>query len=147
MPIDTTAATRAVVAAALECWSRRDLDATMALVADHVLYVLNIDGGLAPYVRSVDGKPGVRENLRLLLEAFAFERFEVTSLKADGQMARAHISVSYRHQATREELSTSYHVLIEVTDGLITMIEENHDVRYVEAFLRLVRSEQRAKAS
>lgn len=142
-----TEATRDVATRALQRWGERDLDGTLELIAEDVVHVLNIDGNLAPFAKSVAGKAELRPKLQSMLDALWFEQFDIVSVKALDTCARALITIRYRHRQTGEELATTFRMIMEVTDGLITLMEEYHDAAYVEAFLRLVSMEQREQTA
>ena len=78
-----TEATRDVATRALQRWGERDLDGTLELIAEDVVHVLNIDGNLAPFAKSVAGKADLRPKLRGAIEAAALgltTRLKDTSL-------------------------------------------------------------------
>jgi len=119
-------------------WTHRDIEAALSFMTEDVVHVLNIDGTIAPYFASVEGKSALREKLQLLLDTFDFCAVTNDSVRGDDSKAAASFKFNYRHVATRERLTGRFRFVIYLRDGMICRIEEIHDAAYVEAFVRLI---------
>lgn len=142
-----SAKTRQIVEETLHAWARRDLQATMRHMAEAVVHSLNIDASLAPYAASVVGRREVERKLGAILDAFDFDVFDVTSLAADKDRARAAVALRYRHRATGQQLVTTVKFNFTLRQDRIVLIEETHDAENVEAYLRMIKSLAAAKSS
>jgi len=125
----------------LDCmyaWTHRDLDAALSFMTEDVVHILNIDGTIAPYFASVEGKPALRKKLQLLCDTFEFHAVTNDSLRGDDGRAAASFKFNYRHIPSRQRLTGRFRFVIYLRDGMICRIDEIHDAAYVEAFIRLV---------
>jgi ketosteroid isomerase-like protein len=122
----------------LGAWANRDLEGTLGFFTEDVVHILNIDGTVAPFAASVEGKPALREKLLLLLDTFDVGTLINDGHRVEGCRASGSYKFTYIHRATGERLSGSFRFVIEQRGGLIFRMEEYHDAAYVEAFVRLV---------
>lgn len=119
-------------------WAAGDFDGFMALIADDILYTVNVDGLQVPYAMSAVGKDDVRFRLQLLLDTFDVTRFAVEALVHEADASRSRVHGVYRHKKTGEILDIKVRFRGVVSDGLLIRLEETHDARYIEAFERFV---------
>jgi ketosteroid isomerase-like protein len=125
-------------------WGDNDFDAFMALIADDIVYTVNVDGHEVPYAASAEGKDEVRQRLQLLLDTFVVNAFVVENLVHEREFSRSNVLGYYKHKKTGERLDIKLRFRGWVKDGLLTRIEEYHDAAYIEAFQRFVTHLQNA---
>lgn len=131
---------RTAIERSLHAWARRDLEGALEPVSASVVHSLNLDTSLAPYVASAVGKDEVRRKLQMILDAFDFERFEIVALATEPSRGRADVEFRFRHKATGDVLQSRCRFMYRLREGKIVLIEEAHDARIVESFLRMVKS-------
>lgn len=129
---------RAAVYDAHLAWRDGDFTRFMSLIADDIVYIVNVDGMAVPYAMSALGKTDVADRLRLLLDTFDVTTFDVEHLVHEAQSTRTRVHGVYRHKSTGEVLDVKLRFRGWVKDGLLVRIEETLDARYIEAFERLV---------
>lgn len=123
---------------ALLAWAAGDLEHVLALLAEDVVYVVNVDGTKVPYASSATGREDVRRRFELLLDTFVVDSYTVESLVHEPDFSRAAVVGNYTHKATGERIRLRFRMRGWVENGLLTRVEELHDAAYVEAFARLV---------
>lgn len=119
-------------------WGAGDFDGFMALIADDIVYTVNVDGEQLPYAASTVGKEQVRQRMLLLLDTFVVNAFVMEHLVHEPTYSRSSVLGYYTHKKTGEYLEIKIRFRGWVKDGLITRLEEYHDAAYVEAFHRFV---------
>jgi len=137
-PLSQEAETRRVFQGAVSAWANRDLDLAMSFMSDEVVHILNVDGEVAPFAASTNGKAALRTKLQLLLDTFDFGALVTDHLKIDGAVARAGIKIIYIHIGSGERLNVRFRFIVEQHHGLIVRMDEFHDAAYLESFVRLV---------
>lgn len=123
-------------------WGDGDFDGFMALIADDIVYTVNVDG--VPYAASAVGKDEVRQRMRLLLDTFVVNAFVVEYLVHEPAYSRSSVLGYYKHKKTGERLDIKLRFHGWVKDGLLVRLEEYHDAVYIEAFERFVKHLQAA---
>ena len=131
---------RSAIEHSLHAWARRDLEGALEPLSASVVHSLNLDTSLAPYVASAVGKDEVRRKLQMILDAFDFERFEIVALTTEPNRGRADVEFRFRHKATGEVLQSRCRFMYRLREGKIVLVEEAHDAKIVESFLRMVKS-------
>lgn len=119
-------------------WGANDFEGFMALIADDIVYTVNVDGQQVPYAASATGKEEVRQRLQLLLDTFVVNAFVVEKIVHEREFSRSTVLGYYKHRSTGERLDIKLRFRGWVRDGLLTRIEEHHDAAYIEAFQRFV---------
>lgn len=128
-------------------WGAGDFEGFMALLADDIVYTVNLDGTEMPYAASTVGKDQVRLRMLLLLDTFVVNAFVMEYLVHEPDYSRSSVLGYYKHKKTGERLDIRLRFRGWVKDGLITRLEEYHDTAYVEAFHRFVTHLQNAAQS
>lgn len=141
----TSRAERSVVVLAHELWAKGDLDGFVALLAENIVYEVNVDG--VPYAASANGREVVRARLQLLLDTFEVQAFVIEHLVHEETCTRTRVLGFYKHRKTGERLDIKVSFIAHVDGGLISRLQEIHDAAYVEAFERFVRHLEAAAAS
>lgn len=132
----------------LRYWSVQDVEQTLGLCADTVVYQLNIapgttgllvppEAGCQAATIEQHGKDAVRAMMYDVLAKFDYLHYETTILDIHDGVARIHIDYMLRHRATGEELTGSKRFVLGIEDGLVARIDEYLDAARVGAFLRL----------
>lgn len=119
-------------------WGANDFDGFMSLIAEDIIYLVNVDGLAVPYASSAVGKEDVRQRMELLLDTFVVDAFAIRSLVHEAEFSRSLVRGDYTHKATGERLNITLRFRGWVGNGLITRLEEYHDAPYIEAFQRFV---------
>jgi ketosteroid isomerase-like protein len=128
---------RAVFREAHLRWNEGDLEGFLSLLADDVVYTVNVEG--IDYAANANGKEEVRVRLQVLLDTFVVNAFVIESLVHEADSSRSVVLGYYRHKKTGERLDIRVRFRGWVKDGLLTRVAEQHDAAYVEAFERFVR--------
>jgi len=121
-----------------ERWAASDLDGVMALFAEDVLHLINVDGFAVPYAVSTYGKEDLRQRLQLVLDTFSIDKFEIESHSHEREFSRSIVTTHKTHKRTGERLWERLHLRFWFEHGHIVRVEERHDAPYIEAFQRLV---------
>ena len=125
-------------------WAAGDFTDFMSLLAEDIVYTVNVDGYEVPYASSAVGKEDVRCRLRLLLDTFIVAAFHMQALRHEAEFSRSVVLGRYVHRQTGEILEVRVRFRAWVKDNLITRMEEIHDAAYVVAFQRFVQHLQEA---
>jgi len=141
----TSPAERSVVVLAHERWAKGDLDGFIDLLADDVVYDVNVEG--VPYAASANGRGVVRGRLQLLLDTFEVQAFVIEHMVHEETCTRSRVLGFYKHRKTGERLDIKVSFIAHVENGLISRLQEIHDAAYVEAFERFVKHLEAAAAS
>lgn len=128
---------RAVMAAVLDYWSAQDVEQTVALMADDIVYQLYVCNSAHPFGGEWIGRDAVRTLLFDLLAAFDYLAYDPVILDVQDGVARIQSSYRLRHRATGEDLSGSKRLVCTLHGGLVTRIHEYEDAPKFQAFLRL----------
>ena len=120
-------------------WASGDLHDFLSLLADDIVYTVNVDGLEVPYASSAVGKEDVRWRLELLLDTFEVVTFHMESLTHEAGFSRSTVRGRYIHKATGEILDVRIRFRAWLKDGHIVRMEEVHDAAYVVAFQRFVK--------
>ena len=118
----------------------------MELFAEDAAYTLHISESLLPFAGSTVGREAIGGQLRAMLHDWDYLVFRPGAARANvDQPDKVHCQVQfiYRHRATGSELSGQMRLVCTVEDGLVKTVDEFHDAALVEAFLRLMQSEQK----
>jgi ketosteroid isomerase-like protein len=142
----TLAHERAALEKALLAWKAGDLDTVVSLMADDILYVVNVDGIQVPYAMSAVGKEDVRQRLELVVITFALEQYEIEKIVHDADHSRATARGTYRHRKTGEILDIRFSFRAWIEDGMLVRVSELHDAAYIHAFEKFVFHLQTAAA-
>ena len=133
---------------ALAYWSVQDVEQTLGLFSDDIVYQLYVCRSAFPFGGETRGKDAVRTLLFDILAQFDYVSYEPAILGVKDGVARIQTRYVMRHRASEEELCGSKRFVCTIKDGLITLIVEYHDAPLVEAFMRLAnwRLDQNAAA-
>ena len=136
-PARSPSSDRAVVEATLSYWSAQDVEQTVALFADDIVYQLYICQSAHPFGGERIGRDAVRDMLYDLLADFDYLSYRPVILAVRDGVARVQTHYHLRHRATGEHLTGSKRFVCVLQGGLVTRIHEYHDAPLVEAFMRL----------
>lgn len=126
-------------------WTEGDIDGTLACYSDDLTYVCNtgaVDGGPL----TISGKPQFRDFLLPVMETVA-SWTAVSQFKFDGQIGRALIECHLHHRKTGLSLVGTYSQIATFKRGMLSRMEELHDVSRMVSFWRLVLSEEEEPTS
>jgi ketosteroid isomerase-like protein len=130
--------TRSVVDLFFQYWCVQDVENTMALTSDDVVYQLNISETALAFGGTTRGREAVRDAFYTMLAGWNYLVTDVTHLVVDGPTAKARIRFRYHHIKSDTIIDGTFTFVIEVADGLITRVDAIHDKERIEAFLRLM---------
>jgi ketosteroid isomerase-like protein len=123
---------------ALLAWAAGDLEHVLSLLAEDVVYIVNVDGTKVPYASSAFGREDVRQRLQLLLDTFVVDAYGIESVVHGPDYSRAVVVGHYTHKRTGARIQLRFRLHGWVENGLLMRVEELHDTAYVEAFEQLV---------
>lgn len=130
---------RDVIARLIESWTAQDIDATIDLLHDDVIYRLHSDPDAA-YTGETSGKGEVRGLLEFMLAEWDYIHYEPQLMGVEGGVARIQVRYRLQHRLSGEILGGSKRTVIRLRDGLVAEIDEYEDVALVAAFMRLAKS-------
>ena len=128
---------RAVVESLLAYWRVQDVEMAMAHAADNIVYKLFISETALPFAGETRGKANLRNVLYTILTDFDYLQYEPTIVAVEDDVVRVQVQFTYHHRPSGGNLAGSKRMVMTVKDGLITRIDEYHDARMVESFMRL----------
>jgi len=126
------------VRALWRAWQKRDKAATLALLADNVVFALLVPQEVLPFGGETVGKASVSDRLQTILDAFDTLSYEGKVTRVQDEIVHGMVAYQFRHKLTRETIDGVMRHVIQVRDGLIVRINEYHDIELVRAFMRLV---------
>lgn len=121
----------------LQYWSAQDVERTLELVSDNVVYQLYISQTALPYGGETRGKDDFRDVLFDILAQFDYLSYEPVILGICGDVARVQTRCVLHHRASGHELDMSKRSVFRIKHGLIVRIDEYLDAALVESFMRL----------
>ena len=130
----------------LRRWSDQNIDSTLELLAEDAAYTLHISKTLLPFAGSTIGREAIAVQLQAMLRDWDYLVFRPSAARANvDEPSTVHCQVQfiYRHRGTGAELSGHMRLVCTVVEGTISTVDEYHDAGMVEAFLRLMQSEQK----
>jgi ketosteroid isomerase-like protein len=127
-----------VVRALWRVWSRRDKAATLALLADDIVFALFVPQEVVPFGGETVGKASVSDRLQTILDQFDTLSYEGKVTRIQGETVHGMVAYRFRHKIAVETIDGDMRHVIEVRDGRIVKINEHHDIALVRAFMRLV---------
>ena len=128
---------RAVVESLLACWRVQDVEMAMAHAADDIVYTLFISETALPFAGETRGKTNLRNVLYTILADFDYLQYEPTIVAVEDDVVRVQVQFTYHHRPSGGNLAGSKRMVMTVENDLITRIDEFHDARMVETFMRL----------
>jgi ketosteroid isomerase-like protein len=112
-------------------WDARlhnDLDAMMELLADDAVYAMNGRGtGVPALLKPTEGKPGVREIFRELLDVWHFDNWREVSLVIEGNKAFLHWSARATCVPTKKSDDFDVFDVFTFRDGQIIKMHQSTD--------------------
>jgi ketosteroid isomerase-like protein len=127
-----------VVRALWRAWQVRDKAATLATLADGIVFALYVPQEVVPFGGETRGKPSVSDRLQMILDQFDTLIYEGKVTRTQGATVYGRVAYCFRHKVTGEAIDGAMRQVIEVRDGLIAKLSEYHDIELVRAFMRLV---------
>jgi ketosteroid isomerase-like protein len=127
-------ATFELVKRALACWRFQDVEQTLAVCSEDILYRLYICPSALPSGGEARGKEAVRSLLHDFLGQFGYVSYVPTVLSLTDGIARIQTRFVLRHRASAEELAGSKRFVCTFEGGQITRIVEYHDAALFTAF-------------
>ena len=139
----TASGDRAVIDAALKYWRVQDVEATLSMYADDIVYHVYTFQEASPRFAEFSCKAEVRTLLYDVLAEFDYLFYESDLLELRNGVARVQSRFVLRHRASGESLSGSKRQRIYVVNEEIVGINEYHDVAMINAFMRLTKCKLR----
>lgn len=140
MPLCVSADTESVVRSCYAAWANRDIDATLAVMAEDCVFDLHVPTDVLPFGGAHRGKAAIADCLGAILIDYSFIAYAVDWLVVEGDLARAQIVYYYQHIDSAQSIDGRFRHVWHVTDGLVQRIDEYHDVERLRAFLHMVQS-------
>jgi len=129
----------AAVEAVIAYWAAQDVEMTVSMFADDIVYQLYVSRSAQHICIERTGRSAVRSMLYDLLADFDYLSYEADILEVNNGVARVHTSYIMRHRATGDELAGSKRFVCTLKNGLFTRLHEYHDAALVEAFMKLAK--------
>jgi ketosteroid isomerase-like protein len=118
-------------------WKVQDIEMTLRLCHDDVVYQLHVDPIAVPYAGETRGKDAFRETMHHMQKEWDYVRYESVLLGIEDSVARVQTQFSYRHRASGETLAGSKRWVIVIRDGLVARVDDYQDAALIAAFMRL----------
>jgi ketosteroid isomerase-like protein len=134
---------RAVVESLLACWRVQDVEMAMTHAADDIVYTLFISETALPFAGETRGKASLRNVLYTILSDFDYLQYDPAIVAVEDDIVRVQVQFTYHHRPSGGDLAGSKRMVMTVNDGLITRIDEYHDARMVESFMKLAAQRSR----
>jgi ketosteroid isomerase-like protein len=128
---------RAVVESFFASWGAQDVELTLAVCHDNIVYKLYVESDILPFGGEKRGKEACRDLLFSILADFDYLKYEPSILGVRGDTVRTQVRFTYQHRATGETLDGTRRLVFQIRDGLIVRVDGYHDARLVDAFMRL----------
>lgn len=128
---------RAVVESMLAYWRVQDVEMAMAFAAEDIVYTLFISETALPFAGETRGKANLRNVLYTVLADFDYLQYEPTIVAVEDDIVRVQVRFTYHHRPSGGNLAGSKRLVMRIENGLIARIDEFHDARMVESFMRL----------
>lgn len=126
------------VLALWRAWQKRDKSATLALLADDIVFALFVPQEVLPFGGETVGKASVSDRLQTILDQFDTLGYEGKLTRTQGDTVHGMVAYRFRHKIAGETIDGDMRHVIQVRDGRIVRIDEHHDIALVRAFMRLV---------
>lgn len=127
-----------VMQAAWSAWAEGDLPNLLSWFKADIVWALHLPREVVPYGGDNCGRAAVADALAAVSEQFETVSYQPILLSQDGAVVRGQVRYCYRHRVTGEVLEGVSRHVCTITDGLVSRIEEFHDVDRVRAFMQLV---------
>jgi ketosteroid isomerase-like protein len=134
MPTDTLSTVEAIYAA----WQARDLPATLALMADDMVFALHVPREVLPIGGETVGKAAVGVALQGLLDTYDFLAYEPGPIAVEGSSATGEVHFRYRQKATGDVIDSRLRHRWTIEAGKTRRLDEWHDLAVVTAYLTRV---------
>jgi ketosteroid isomerase-like protein len=132
-----------VLCAAYSAWSDEDVPALLDLIADDVVFAVNVPLNLKSYVGKGIGKPRFETGLRRLLAEWEVVEYTPLWFKQYGLWQRVHVAYCYRERRTGLEIESTMRHHWRVVGDEIVQLEVHFDSPRMNAFRRLAQAEPR----
>lgn len=118
-------------------WAAGDVEMTVSLMNEDVVYRLYIDEAVVAFAGEHRGKEAVRHFLFSVLEMFDQIEYVPLQVRSEGEGCSARCWFHYVHRASGERLRSTLRLIVGFKDGKIETMDEYHDQALIEAFVRL----------
>lgn len=123
--------------ALIDAWQAQDIEQTIALMRDDVVFRLNRETGDGRFAAEIAGKSNVRALMEYMAEKWEYLAYDQQLLSVDGTVARVQTTYEFLHRASQLRLGGSKRMIVRFRDGLVAEIDQLEDAQRIEAFLRL----------
>ena len=130
-----------VLSEAYDAWADGDLAALLELVADDIVFAVNVPPGVKSYVGKGIGRDDFEDGLRRLLAEWEVLEFAPLWVKRHGLWLRVHVSFCYRERRTGLKLEDTMRHHWRVVGDKIVQLELQLDSPRMDAFRRLAQAE------
>jgi ketosteroid isomerase-like protein len=131
---------RRLVEDLIRFWTVQDVEQTLALMSDDVVYRHFVSPTATPFGGETRGQSEMRRVLYGILAQLDYIVYQPTLLDVADGIARVHVHFTFLHRATGEELTGSKRMILRLAGGKVVAIDEHNDAGMVEAFYRLVQT-------
>lgn len=133
---------RQVVGRFNTAWEHGDLDAAMSCAAEDCVFTLHVSEDVVEHAGRAVGREQIRATLAAARRHYDYILYRPHVLGVDGETVRVRVEFMGVHRASGERIGMTFRHVFVVRDGLIATCDEYHDRAKLEAYLRLIASEQ-----
>jgi ketosteroid isomerase-like protein len=132
-----------VLCAAYSAWEDDDLPALMDMVAEDIVFAVNVPRGSKTYVGKGIGKAAFEAGLRRLLVEWEVIEYRPLWTRKHGFWQRVQVAYCYRERRTGLMIEGTMRHLWRVVGDEIVQLEVHFDHPRMDAFRRLAQAELR----
>jgi ketosteroid isomerase-like protein len=129
--------TKTVIEQILAYWCAQDVESTASLMADDIVYQLNVDETALPYGGTTRGVEALKTAMYQMHVDWNYLSTKVVFVSAAGSSGKAQVKFRYHHNKSGHVIDGTLRFVFDVRDGLVCRIEEYQDKAMFEAFLAL----------
>jgi ketosteroid isomerase-like protein len=136
-----------VLEAGYAAWAARDLEGTLAVFAEDVVFAIHLPEDVVPFAGEVQGRDKLAPRLQAIIDEFDFLEYVPLQITAQGGSFHSRVRFHYRHKETGLEYEGNMRHVWRVEGDRIVRFEEFHDAERVRTFFRLLAQAKAERAN
>ena len=131
-----------ILEATIIAWALEDAETAASYFAEDADFQLFTPKDIWPFSGKYRGRAAIQKRLQNILSGFHVDRFSPRTILSHDDELRTQIDFTFRHRASGQTIDGVMRVIAEIKNGKIVRWHEYQDLDRVEAFMRLVNSEE-----
>ena len=128
-----------VINALMDAWQVQDVQRTLALLSDDIMFVVNHDERASADVGVTRGKAAIAALMTHVTTDFDYAGYDQSLLSLIDGVARIRTRYRIVHRTTGYDLAATKLMIVHLRDGLAVKVEQIEDAAMVAAFMKLAR--------